>query len=227
MLVMKIEVKQELLSISAELAVGNEILTISGPSGCGKTTLLKSIAGIIPPDDGFIRLNGRTLFSSIDGVNIATRLRKVGFVFQDYALFPHKTVEQNIRYGLAANRKANNNKQQIAQMLDMMKIAHLKNRFPNRLSGGEKQRVAIARALITKPELLLLDEPLSAIDSETRSELQLELKVLQQKWNIPFILVTHDREEADRLGDNQVRLEPTDHGYSFTHIKVGMAPVRY
>ncbi len=219
MLIMKIEVQQGNFNINAELAVDNEITVIHGPSGCGKTTLLKTIAGLISPEEGFIRLNGRILFSSIEEINISTRLRKIGFVFQDNALFPHKTVEQNVRYGLVVNRKANNNQQQIAQMLNMMRIEHLKNRFPNHLSGGEKQRVTIARALITKPELLLLDEPLSAIDHETRLELQLELKTLQRQWNIPFILVTHDREEAERLRDSQVQLELTNHGNSFTNIK--------
>lgn len=217
MLVANIEAQLDYFDLKVEIAVDKEILVLLGPSGCGKTTALKCIAGLTVPKSGFVRLNGRTLFSSIDMINIPTRLRKIGFVFQDYALFPHMTVEQNVRYGLTVNRKASGNKALTSQMLDMMKITHLKNRFPRHLSGGEKQRVALARALINKPELLLLDEPLSALDADTRLELQTELKVIQSRWNIPCILVTHDSEEAERMGSNKAHLELSDRERKFVH----------
>lgn len=225
MLVVNIEAQLNYFDLKVEIAVNKEILVLLGPSGCGKTTVLKCIAGLATPKDGFIRLNGRTLFSSIDMVNIPTRLRKIGFVFQDYALFPHMTVEQNVRYGLTVNRKASSNKARVNQMLDMMKITHLKNRFPRHLSGGEKQRVALARALINEPELLLLDEPLSALDTDTRLELQAELKVIQGQWNIPFILVTHDREEAERLGDNKAHFELSDRECKFVHAGTDLSRI--
>lgn len=243
----KLEVDIGNLKIKANIAIENEILALLGPSGCGKTTLLKAIAGLIKPANGFVRLDGRTLYSSADPINIRPRFRRIGFVFQDYALFPHMTVEENVCYGLqakttvsgrtgAASRRstalAKTSKKgedceliakawtgdNVAKMLRIMKIEHLKDCYPRKLSGGEKQRVALARALVAEPELLLLDEPLSALDRETRAELQIELKELQRLWKIPFILITHDPDEAEQLGDAIAELETDGPLHRFKYV---------
>ncbi|HZD60633.1 MAG TPA: ATP-binding cassette domain-containing protein [Anaerolineae bacterium] len=214
---LRIEMQLNDFTLKATITAGNEILVLHGPSGCGKTTILKCIAGLVKPKEGIIRLNGRTLYSSDTSIDTSARLRKVGLIFQDYALFPHMTVEKNVRYGLMVKRNVPNNK--VRHILDTMRLLHLKDRFPSQLSGGEKQRVAVARALMIEPEILLLDEPLSALDADIRLELQSELKAIQRMWNIPFILVTHDREEAERLGDSYVRLEINEGERRFIHTR--------
>lgn len=167
-----------------------------GPSGCGKTTLLRCIAGLESPDSGEITLHG----NRIDDVPVWKR--RVNTVFQSYALFPHMTVAQNIAFGLQMDHLP---KQEIAtkvdQALEMVRLSGLGGRRPNQLSGGQQQRVALARALAKKPEVLLLDEPLSALDLKLRRGMQLELKRLQRETSITFILVTHDQDEAMSMGD--------------------------
>ncbi|WP_083543150.1 ATP-binding cassette domain-containing protein [Desulfofundulus australicus] len=187
-----------------ELSVQNEVLVVVGPSGAGKTTLLQCLSGLQKPHQGEIVLNGRVLFSSTARVNLPPRHRNVGYVFQDYALFPHMTVEQNAAYGMKGNRRKS---LKLQEVLEMLQIAHLAHRYPGQISGGERQRTALARALLADPELLLLDEPLSALDYETRYKIRKELKSLQRHWGIPFILVTHDLEEAAFLGDRVMRME--------------------
>lgn len=200
-----LNIEKELPSfrLRVNLRVLNEFLVVVGPSGAGKTTLLQCLAGLQRPEEGEIVLKGRVLYSSTGRVNIPPRLRRVGYVFQDYALFPHLTVEQNAAYGMKNRR----NGLEVQEMLEMLQISHLARRYPGQISGGERQRTALARALLAGPELLLLDEPLSALDYETRLKLRGELKTLQRRWGIPFILVTHDLEEAFALGDRVVRLE--------------------
>ena len=193
----KKELPDFLLDIS--FSIENNILVLFGPSGCGKTTLLRCIAGLTTMKEGEIHLGSRCFFSTKENICIPPQKRKIGFVFQDYALFPHYNVRQNILYGAKATEK--DAEQRFSNLLALLKIEHLIDRAPNSLSGGEKQRVALARALITQPEILLLDEPLSALDSTTRKELQEELKRLHSIWKIPFILVTHDYPEATYLGD--------------------------
>jgi molybdate transport system ATP-binding protein len=201
-----VDIKKELPSFTLQVAliVQNEVLVVLGPSGAGKTTLLQCLAGLQRPCAGEIVLNGRVLFSSSARVNLPPRLRRVGYVFQDYALFPHLTVEQNAAYGMKGRR---GNGLDLAEVLAMLRIDHLAGRYPGQISGGERQRTALARALLAGPELLLLDEPLSALDYETRRAVRGELKSLQRRWGIPFILVTHDLEDAAALGDRVVRLE--------------------
>ena len=192
-----------LLDIS--FSIKNNILVLFGPSGCGKTTTLRCIAGLTPMEEGEISLGNRYFFSTKENICLPPQKRKIGFVFQDYALFPHYSVEKNILYGVKITEEGV--KQRFIDLLSLLKIEHLVDRSPNTLSGGEKQRVALARALITEPEILILDEPLSALDSTTRKELQEELKKLHSIWKIPFLLVTHDYEEATYLGDQIILMD--------------------
>ena len=182
------------------LAVGaSEFVCLLGPSGCGKTTLLRIIAGLLPADGGRITLGGRDL------ATLPARDRGFGIVFQSYSLFPHMTVAQNVGYGLAIRRTPPDVVQaRTAELLDMVKLADYGGRYPAQLSGGQQQRVAIARALAVNPSLLLLDEPLSALDARVRADLRHELREVQRRLGIPTIMVTHDQEEALSMADRVV-----------------------
>lgn len=197
--------KRGQFTIKIQLEVDQEILVLWGPSGAGKTTILQSLAGLLKPAAGFIKLNGHTLFSSSEGINLPPRSRKIGYVFQDYALFPHMTVRQNVCYGIKSGGKKRK-KLDPLELLQSFGIGYLVDRFPAQISGGEKQRVALARALAAQPELLLLDEPLSALDKDTRSTLRHKLKKIHREWQTPFIVVTHDEEDALFLGDSRLCL---------------------
>ena len=179
----------------------NQILILLGPSGCGKTTTLNLLAGLFKADRGVIKLNNRVLYSSEDRINVHTQERNVAYLFQNNALFPHMTVMKNVTYGLCTRRNKNKAKLDPVELLNAFGVGHLADRYPSQISGGEKQRVALARALVVQPELLLLDEPFSALDKDTKVSLRYELKQLHEKWQIPFILVTHDEEDAKFLGD--------------------------
>ena len=173
-----------------------EFFTLLGPSGCGKTTLLRLIAGFEPPSGGVIELDGQ------DIAHTPPNRRPVNTVFQNYALFPHMTVAQNIAFGLEAQgRPASEVREAVAKMLALVQMDHLRDRKSGALSGGQQQRVALARALAPKPRILLLDEPLSALDMKLRKEMQIELKRLQQETGLTFIFVTHDQEEALTMSD--------------------------
>ena len=173
-----------------------EFFTLLGPSGCGKTTLLRLIAGFEPPSGGVIELDGQ------DIAHTPPNRRPVNTVFQNYALFPHMTVAQNIAFGLEARgRPASEVKDAVNKMLALVQMDHLRDRKSGALSGGQQQRVALARALAPKPRILLLDEPLSALDMKLRKEMQIELKRLQQETGLTFIFVTHDQEEALTMSD--------------------------
>jgi molybdate transport system ATP-binding protein len=187
--------------------VAEEGITILfGPSGSGKTTTLRAIAGIITPDQGKIEVGERTYFDSDAGVNISIQERRVGYVFQDYALFPHLTAEQNVSYGIR-NQTEKDRREKTRSMLDLFKADHVRHRYPQNMSGGEQQRVALARALASDPLVVLLDEPLSAVDVETRSGLLDEIAAAVERVPIPFIYVTHNVTEAVRLGAKVVLLE--------------------
>ncbi|MBP2638179.1 MAG: potA 1 [Firmicutes bacterium] len=202
-----VDIKKHLpgFTLDVQFFVENNIAVLFGPSGCGKTTTLRCIAGLIKPDAGEIINNGKTLFSSETQTFVPVNHRRVSYMFQEYALFPHLNVKKNIWYGVKRHDQTAENL--YAQLLDLLHIEHLTGRFTDKLSGGEKQRVALARALMAEPEILLLDEPLSALDEDTRCQLQIELKRIQQLWKIPFVLVTHDRNEAKALGDKVIFLE--------------------
>jgi molybdate transport system ATP-binding protein len=199
MLAVTIQKKLPYFQLDVDFTVQKEIVVLFGPSGAGKTTILNSVAGLIQPDSGTIRLND-TIFFETGQKPLPTRKRKLGYLFQDYALFPHMTVEKNILYGVKKEREAVSSAF-VVQLLTVLGIRHLLPKYPHQISGGEKQRVALARALAGKPELLLLDEPLSALDAKTRQQCQDELLELHRLWQIPVLLVTHDEKEAEKLGN--------------------------
>ncbi|WP_028217278.1 ABC transporter ATP-binding protein [Paraburkholderia oxyphila] len=173
-----------------------EFITFLGPSGCGKTTVLRMIAGFETPTRGSIRIDGR------DVTHLRTRQRKVGMVFQSYALFPNMTVADNIGFGLrVARRPQEEIRRRVEEMLELIKLPTLGERYPWQLSGGQQQRVALARALASKPQVLLLDEPLSALDAKIRISLRQDIRALQRELGITSIFVTHDQEEALSISD--------------------------
>ncbi|MBU2702604.1 molybdate transport system ATP-binding protein [Sporomusaceae bacterium BoRhaA] len=182
-----------------EFSISREILVLFGPSGCGKTTTLRCIAGLAKPDGGKICLDNQIFYDSKNATFVPPRERNVGYMFQEYALFPHMNVKKNIWYGVKQGGEQANTMYQ--RLMKLLKIEQLEKRSIGQLSGGEKQRIALARALMAEPKILLLDEPLSALDQTTRAELQSELKHLQKMWDIPFVLVTHDFAEAQNMGD--------------------------
>lgn len=204
---LEVHIKKKLphFLLDIELKVEDEILVLFGPSGSGKTSILNNIAGLDKPDAGYIKLNGKTYFSE-GGKPLPTKNRNIGYLFQDYALFPHMIVEKNIAYGMK-KKKEGEPPFRIQHLVSVLGIEHLLQKYPHQISGGEKQRVALARALATEPSILLLDEPLSALDHETRIECQDELLRLHEIWRIPFIIVTHDMNEAEKLGDTILYLE--------------------
>ena len=192
------------LDVSCSFLSGITILF--GPSGAGKTTLLDSIAGLIAPDTGRIAIAEKTLFDSALRVNVSPQLRRVGYVLQDLALFPHLSVARNVEYGISS-LDAQARQRRSAEILDSFRIAHLRSRRPGEISGGEKQRVALARALVVDPSILLLDEPLAGLDAATKSKLVDDLRAWNQEHRIPIVYVTHSREEVFALGERVVVLE--------------------
>jgi spermidine/putrescine ABC transporter ATP-binding subunit len=173
-----------------------EFFTLLGPSGCGKTTTLRSIAGFVVPTAGDILIKGARVNS------IPPHRRRVGMVFQHYALFPHRTVFQNVAFGLRMQRTPRAEiATRVAEALDLVHLGTYGDRYPRQLSGGEQQRVALARALVTRPSVLLLDEPLGALDKKLRDQMQIELRRLQREVGITAIYVTHDQEEALTMSD--------------------------
>jgi molybdate transport system ATP-binding protein len=191
------------LDVSLEIPPGINILF--GASGAGKTTLLDCIAGILLPDSGRIGIGERIFFDATSHVNIPAHVRRVGYVFQDLALFPHLRVRENIKFGLKSMPKADR-RERVEAMLDSFRIAHLGTRKPSELSGGERQRVALARALITDPCVLLLDEPLAALDYATKSKIIEDLRSWNEAHRVPVLYVSHSREEVFALGERAVVL---------------------
>ena len=181
--------------ISLEVGPG-EFFSLLGPSGCGKTTLLRLIAGFETPDAGEILVQGRTM------AGVPPQARPVNTVFQNYALFPHLNVFDNVAFGLRMKKVPNAELQRrVSEVMDLTHIADLRGRMPDQISGGQKQRVALARALVNEPAVLLLDEPLAAIDAKLRGQLQADLRALQRQLRTTFIYVTHDQDEALALSD--------------------------
>jgi len=184
--------------VSLDIESG-EFITLLGPSGSGKTTVLRLIAGFEQPDAGTIHLSGEDITS------LPPFDRNVNTVFQDYALFPHMTVQHNVEYGLRTRKVPKAQRaEQARQAIASVKLEHALDRLPHQLSGGQRQRIALARAMVLRPKVLLLDEPLGALDRQLREEMQVELKNIQRDAGITFVFVTHDQEEAMRMSDRIV-----------------------
>ena len=186
-----------------------EVTVLFGPSGAGKTQTLYAIAGLMRPERGSIRLGATTWLDTAHGVDLPTHTRRVGFVFQDYALFPHLTVLQNIAFATSLSticnpRQAN---AEVHALLARCALGKLASSYPHQLSGGQRQRVALARALAAKPALLLLDEPFAALDASLRARLRSELLALRSQFDVPMILITHDPDDVAALGGHVVCIE--------------------
>ncbi len=189
-----------LRGVSFEIDKG-QLFTLLGPSGCGKTTTLRCIAGLEQPLAGEISIHDRLVFSSSSGVFIAPEQRRIGMVFQSYAIWPHMTVAQNVAYPLPNALSRNEIAQRVDKILARLGLGELADRLAPNLSGGQQQRVALARALVAEPQVLLLDEPLSNLDAKLREQMRFELKTLHESLNITTVYVTHDQEEALALSD--------------------------
>ncbi|OWK41891.1 molybdenum ABC transporter ATP-binding protein [Fimbriiglobus ruber] len=182
------------------------VTALFGPSGCGKTTVLRCLAGLEKPEIGTLVFGGETWSDADRRIFLSPQRRGVGFLFQDYALFPHLTVAGNIAYGLSGLSRTERFRR-VADILDVLHLNGLGDRYPGQVSGGERQRVALARALVCRPRLLLLDEPLSALDAPTRERLRPELRRVLAGFGVPAIVVTHDRTEAAALADHLVVMD--------------------
>jgi molybdate transport system ATP-binding protein len=184
-------------------------IVIVGPSGAGKSLMLKAVAGLITPDAGHIRLGATTLFDAASKRNLAPQRRQVAYLFQDYALFPHLTVRQNIGFGLAhgwLNPRTDVQHSAIDYWLDAFELRPLAQLLPAELSGGQRQRTALARALVSQPQALLLDEPFTALDPVLRATMRAELDALQRQLQVPIVLITHDPEDARVFGEHVLQL---------------------
>ncbi|MEL7565261.1 MAG: ATP-binding cassette domain-containing protein [Dehalobacterium sp.] len=198
---LKVDIKKKLNNFTLEVAfdVDTETLAILGPSGCGKSMTLKCIAGEETPDEGYIELNGRVLFDKRKKINLPPQQRRVGCLFQNYALFPNMTVEQNIAAAIQGKKQAK--KQIVTEKISTFYLEGLEKEYPGRLSGGQQQRVALARLMAQDPEILMLDEPFSALDNYLKWQLEQEVAELLQSYSKSALLVSHNRKEAYRLCD--------------------------
>jgi molybdate transport system ATP-binding protein len=197
-------------SLNVCIQSDHQRLVILGPSGAGKSLTLKMIAGIMRPDKGHIRVNGQTFYDSTQRIHLSAQQRNIAYVFQDYALFPHLTVRQNIGFGIVQgllNPRHAIQHDTVDYWLGALHLQGLADELPEALSGGQRQRVALARALVTKPRALLLDEPFAALDPALRQELRLELNELQHRLNIPMLLITHNPEDATAFGDHLLHMK--------------------
>ncbi len=200
---LSLKIKKDLGSfvLDMELEAGEETLALLGASGCGKSMTLRCIAGIVTPDEGYIILNGRTLFDSKQKINLPPQERRVGLLFQNYALFPNMTVEQNIMAGVREKLPRARKRAMCRDIMEKFYLIGLERHRPSQLSGGQQQRVALARILISRPEILMLDEPFTALDSYLRWELEQELMRVLGQFDGTSILVSHNRDEVYRICD--------------------------
>ncbi|MBE9529543.1 MAG: ABC transporter ATP-binding protein [Proteobacteria bacterium] len=210
---LKFNIKKSFPSFKLDLSLelSTELLVLFGPSGAGKSLTLKMISGLVTPDSGSVEVAGEKVFDSAAGVNVPVRSRRTGYLFQEYALFPHMTVEQNIAYGIGGMR-AEGASARVRELLGVMRLSGLEKRYPSELSGGQKQRTALARTLATSPRILLLDEPFSALDFQVREKLRADLLNIHKLYPVTTVVVTHDLEEAFMLSEriavmNEGRIE--------------------
>jgi iron(III) transport system ATP-binding protein len=206
--------------VSLGLASG-QIGVLIGPSGCGKTTVLRAVAGLEPLHAGRVTVAGRVVSDAARGVHVAPEARRIGMVFQDYALFPHLSVAANVAFGLRDLPRAEAERR-VAEVLELVGLGHTARRAPHQLSGGQQQRIALARALAPRPQLLLLDEPFSSLDVDLRERLALDVRAILKQTGITALFVTHDQMEAFALGDvigvmHRGHLEQWDDGYALYH----------
>ncbi|KTW01805.1 ATP-binding cassette domain-containing protein [Sphingomonas sanguinis] len=196
-----VTVRRGEVRISACFATGPGATVLFGPSGVGKTTILQMVAGLVRPDTGHVRVAGETLFDAAARIDMRPEHRRIGYVFQEPRLFPHRRVAANLRYGMPSGGGGDWD-----GVIAMLGIGHLLDRWPRSLSGGEARRVAIGRALLSDPRVLLLDEPLSSLDRARRGEILDALVAVRDRTGIPILMVTHDPEEAERIATDIVRL---------------------
>lgn len=185
-------------------------LVLFGPSGAGKTLTLKAMAGLVRPDAGSVRIDGDTLFDRERGIDLPPQQRRLAYLFQEYALFPHLTVGQNIAFGLQHGWRNPGRRVEhpaVQRWLQAFELAPLAQRFPHELSGGQRQRVALARALVPQPRAILLDEPFAALDAQLRQKLRVELTQLQRDLGTPMVLITHDPADVDVFADEVVQID--------------------
>ena len=202
--------RQRRFEMDVAFSSDEDRIVVFGQSGAGKSATLQAIAGLLKPQRGRIVVGERTLFDSSRGIDLPARERHVGYVFQDYALFPHLSVWDNVSYGLKRFGKwrlGEAERSQVADMLRLVGLTHLAEARPESLSGGQRQRVALARALITDPQLLLMDEPFAALDLRLRQRMREELAELQQRFAVPLVLITHDLQDVEHLGQTLVVID--------------------
>ena len=197
-------------TLQTQFASDQDYVVLFGPSGAGKSLTLQAIAGLVRPDAGHIRLGDHTLFDTKRGIDVPVRQRHVGFLFQDYALFPHLSVAENVGFGLRRLwqwRPAAADRKRVEEMLDIFELRPLAAAMPRHLSGGQRQRAALARALIAKPDILLLDEPFAALNPLLRARMRTELLRIREHFDVPVILITHDQEDVETFGETLVMVE--------------------
>lgn len=211
-----VEVKKQLISgprvftLDVSFAVDRDLVVLFGPSGAGKSLTLQAIAGLVTPDSGRIAVGERVLFDSLRQTDVPARHRDIGYLPQDYALFPHLTVAENVGFALKKGWPwgwARPDRLRVAELLEIFKLAGLHDCLPRDLSGGQRQRVALARALIRRPQLLLLDEPFAALDTPLRAHMRRELLRVQADFKIPILIITHDPEDVATLAQSLVVYE--------------------
>lgn len=196
-------------TLNVQLQSNSQRIVIYGASGAGKSLTLKAIAGLLKPEQGYIRFNGHTFFDPEQKINLPPQARRMGYLFQDYALFPHLNVRQNIAFGLTqrwCNPSRRRRHEAVEYWLNLFGLHSLAHQMPDDISGGQRQRTALARAIVAQPQALLLDEPFAALDPDLRVMMRRELSDLQQRLQIPTIIITHDEKDVEVFGDHVFEL---------------------